>query len=59
MNECKRPILIATGYTTPPDRVKCSHPVGHSGPHLGTLTDGRQYEWTTDEVPVRGRFVQS
>ena len=56
MNECKRLILIATDTT--PDRVTCSHPEGHSGPHIGTLLDGRRYEWTVPAgACVRGHFV--
>jgi hypothetical protein len=58
MNECKRLILIATD--TVPDRVTCSHPEGHpeSVWHLGTLIDGRRYEWTVPRgACVRGRFV--
>lgn len=58
MNECKRLILIAIEDNTPPERVTCSHPVGHSGPHLGTLTDGRQYEWTLPRGEAAlGRFL--
>lgn len=57
MIKCKRLILIATGGTTAPDRVLCGHPEGHSGWHIGTLSDGRRYEWTTSESCVRGRFV--
>jgi len=58
MDKCKRLILIATGDTTTPDRVLCGHPEGHSGWHIGTLSDGRRYEWTVPAgACVRGRFV--
>ena len=57
MNECKRLIIMATD--TAPDRVLCSYPEGHSGWHVGTLKDGRRYEWSTSEACVRGRFVEA
>jgi len=58
MELCKRLILIATEENTPPERVTCSHSVGHSGSHLGTLIDGRQYEWTLPRGEAAlGHFV--
>ena len=57
MNECKRFILIMTDAATAPERVLCGHPEGHSGWHLGTLIDGRRYEWTIRRgACVRGRW---
>jgi hypothetical protein len=57
MDTCERLIIMATD--TGVDRVTCSHPTDHSGWHLGTLEDGRQYEWTTAQIPARGRFVHN
>ena len=58
MNECTRLILVAREGTTP-DRVTCSLPEGHTGSHLGTLTDGRRCEWTVPRgaLAARVRFV--
>ena len=57
MDMCNRLVLVMTTKDSPPDRVTCIHPKGHSGLHIGNVIDGRRYEWHVPAGCIRGRFV--